>query len=259
MRIFKTVTFSSSFHLKLATLWNKRTDHPLNRVLSRYLWPDLNHWRPNFFVCRTHFKQESASAVEVSTLMHGAHSDVAENVWIAQKESIVVLIAFQTLAELILTHFSSRVSLFYFENFCISRWKLLGHTCSHNPVCWPACFGNHCCWSSAVDAGMHQPSFDSWQINEEIPSATHQVSNEALTVIRTTRCLHFGSKMISVWTRNHSYLLIFLASVAATTGVIANAFMQRKQFYPSVVYITKSNASMAVRDKDGDCLQCFRH
>ncbi|XP_055355501.1 E3 ubiquitin-protein ligase synoviolin-like [Paramacrobiotus metropolitanus] len=51
--------------------------------------------------------------------------------------------------------------------------------------------------------------------------------------------------MIAAWTRNHSYLLIFLASVAATSGVIANAFMQRKQFYPAVVYISKSNASMA--------------
>jgi len=36
------------------------------------------------------------------------------------------------------------------------------------------------------------------------------------------------------------------ASVALTTVVLANAWTQRQQFYPSVVYITKSNPSMAV-------------
>ena len=36
------------------------------------------------------------------------------------------------------------------------------------------------------------------------------------------------------------------ASVALTGLVLANAWMQRQQFYPSVVYITKSNPSMAV-------------
>ena len=35
-------------------------------------------------------------------------------------------------------------------------------------------------------------------------------------------------------------------SFALTGGVIANAYYQKKQFYPSVVYITKSNPSMAV-------------
>lgn len=39
---------------------------------------------------------------------------------------------------------------------------------------------------------------------------------------------------------------ISLLSVALTTTVIANAYYQKKQFYPSVVYITKSNPSMAV-------------
>lgn len=37
-----------------------------------------------------------------------------------------------------------------------------------------------------------------------------------------------------------------LFSVALTTVVVANAYYQKKQFYPSVVYITKSNPSMAV-------------
>ncbi|XP_023245500.1 E3 ubiquitin-protein ligase synoviolin B-like isoform X2 [Copidosoma floridanum] len=39
---------------------------------------------------------------------------------------------------------------------------------------------------------------------------------------------------------------IALISVALTCAVIGNAYYQKKQFYPSVVYITKSNPSMAV-------------
>ena len=35
-------------------------------------------------------------------------------------------------------------------------------------------------------------------------------------------------------------------SVVLTGLVLANAWVQRQQFYPSVVYITKSNPSMAV-------------
>ncbi|XP_076463487.1 E3 ubiquitin-protein ligase synoviolin A-like [Babylonia areolata] len=41
-------------------------------------------------------------------------------------------------------------------------------------------------------------------------------------------------------------LVISGISFAMTAGVIANAYYQKKQFYPSVVYITKSNPSMAV-------------
>ncbi|KAF5299561.1 hypothetical protein FQR65_LT09366 [Abscondita terminalis] len=41
-------------------------------------------------------------------------------------------------------------------------------------------------------------------------------------------------------------LAISLFSVALTSIVVANACYQKKQFYPSVVYITKSNPSMAV-------------
>ena len=36
------------------------------------------------------------------------------------------------------------------------------------------------------------------------------------------------------------------ASLALTMTVLGNAWSQRQQFYPSVVYITKSNPSMAV-------------
>lgn len=38
-------------------------------------------------------------------------------------------------------------------------------------------------------------------------------------------------------------------SIVLTSAVIANAYYQKKQFYPSVVYITKSNPSMAVSVK----------
>ena len=41
-------------------------------------------------------------------------------------------------------------------------------------------------------------------------------------------------------------LLITTASLALSISVMANAYIQKKQFYPSVVYITKSNPSMAV-------------
>lgn len=39
---------------------------------------------------------------------------------------------------------------------------------------------------------------------------------------------------------------ISILSFLLTLIVIANAYYQKKQFYPSVVYITKSNPSMAV-------------
>lgn len=41
-------------------------------------------------------------------------------------------------------------------------------------------------------------------------------------------------------------LSISFLSLTLTSLVIANAYYQKKQFYPSVVYITKSNPSMAV-------------
>ncbi|XP_043194185.1 E3 ubiquitin-protein ligase synoviolin-like [Amphibalanus amphitrite] len=40
--------------------------------------------------------------------------------------------------------------------------------------------------------------------------------------------------------------LIASLSVLLTAAVVGNAFYQKKQFYPSVVYLTKSNASLAV-------------
>lgn len=39
---------------------------------------------------------------------------------------------------------------------------------------------------------------------------------------------------------------VSIISLTLTAAVISNAYYQKKQFYPSVVYITKTNASMAV-------------
>ena len=37
-----------------------------------------------------------------------------------------------------------------------------------------------------------------------------------------------------------------LGSLAMTTAVITNAWMQKKQFYPTVVHLTRSNQSMLI-------------
>lgn len=46
----------------------------------------------------------------------------------------------------------------------------------------------------------------------------------------------------------HMWVQFLLSSAltAAVAAVIGNAFYQKQQFYPSVVYITKSNSSMIV-------------
>ena len=41
-------------------------------------------------------------------------------------------------------------------------------------------------------------------------------------------------------------VLLTCGSFALSAAVVGNAFYQKQQFYPSVVYITKSNPSMAV-------------
>lgn len=41
-------------------------------------------------------------------------------------------------------------------------------------------------------------------------------------------------------------VLVAIGTFTLTAMVIGNAYVQKKQFYPSVVYITKSNPSMAV-------------
>ena len=58
------------------------------------------------------------------------------------------------------------------------------------------------------------------------------------------RCLHsFGSMPQTVLVKAQ-YLILF--SFLLTFFVISNAFYTKKQFYPSVVYLTKSNTSLAV-------------
>ena len=42
------------------------------------------------------------------------------------------------------------------------------------------------------------------------------------------------------------FALVTIGTSMATAAVIVNAFMQKKQFYPSVVFLTKSNSSLAV-------------
>jgi E3 ubiquitin-protein ligase synoviolin len=46
-------------------------------------------------------------------------------------------------------------------------------------------------------------------------------------------------------TRFRTELAIMLSSLL-TVAVVLHAFYTKKQFYPSVVYLTKSNSSMAV-------------
>ena len=44
-------------------------------------------------------------------------------------------------------------------------------------------------------------------------------------------------------------VVLTAASLALTGAVVANAYYQKHQFYPSVVYLTKSSPSMAVSFK----------
>ena len=41
-------------------------------------------------------------------------------------------------------------------------------------------------------------------------------------------------------------LLVTAGSFVLTTGVVINAYVQKKQFYPTVVYLTKSSPCLAV-------------
>lgn len=55
--------------------------------------------------------------------------------------------------------------------------------------------------------------------------------------------MFFVSNCSSAGMRN---ICVAVSTLALTAVVIGNAYVQKKQFYPSVVYITKSNPSMAV-------------
>ena len=41
-------------------------------------------------------------------------------------------------------------------------------------------------------------------------------------------------------------ILAVTASMALTTAVVTNAWLQKKQFYPTVVHLTRSNQSMLI-------------
>lgn len=42
-------------------------------------------------------------------------------------------------------------------------------------------------------------------------------------------------------------LALAVATFAVSSYVVGNAYMQKQQFYPTVVHLTKSNSYMAVR------------
>lgn len=74
----------------------------------------------------------------------------------------------------------------------------------------------------------------------------------------TTNTAHYHGK-INIFFESISHLAdktvlkmralgISAISLAMTTAVISHAYYQKKQFYPSVVYITKSNPSMTVSE-----------
>lgn len=44
--------------------------------------------------------------------------------------------------------------------------------------------------------------------------------------------------------------LVTATSLALTGAVVAHAYLLKQQFYPTVVYLTKSSPSMAVRSRD---------
>lgn len=52
-------------------------------------------------------------------------------------------------------------------------------------------------------------------------------------------------------------LVATVISLALTTVVIGNAYYQKKQFYPSIVYLTNSNPSMAVSTSISVCYVYF--
>lgn len=53
-------------------------------------------------------------------------------------------------------------------------------------------------------------------------------------------------------------LALSLMTMSLTAVVVFNAYYQKKQFYPSVVYITKSNPCMAVSMQIPNCFPCDR-
>lgn len=51
--------------------------------------------------------------------------------------------------------------------------------------------------------------------------------------------------------------LVTVTSLALTGAVVAHAYLLKHQFYPTVVYLTKSSPSMAVRLEMKSNVLCF--
>lgn len=51
--------------------------------------------------------------------------------------------------------------------------------------------------------------------------------------------------------------LVTVTSLALTGAVVAHAYLLKHQFYPTVVYLTKSSPSMAVRLEMKSNVPCF--
>jgi hypothetical protein len=68
----------------------------------------------------------------------------------------------------------------------------------------------------------------------------------AVNKAKSTKTIDFPLANFSPKTTKMRAAGVTFLSITLTAAVIGNAFYQKKQFYPSVVYITKSNPCMAV-------------
>lgn len=83
-----------------------------------------------------------------------------------------------------------------------------------------------------------------------ITSALVQVVKKKLSDKTTDWCKITNSDQnTSLNTSKMRIELVILGSIVLSTSVVGNAYYQKKQFYPSVVHITKSNPSMMVKNK----------
>ena len=62
---------------------------------------------------------------------------------------------------------------------------------------------------------------------------------------KTQKVEHKHSKNIRIFVKMKAFVMT-AGSILLSFCVLTNAYYQKKQFYPSVVYITKSSPSMAV-------------
>ena len=88
----------------------------------------------------------------------------------------------------------------------------------------------------------------------DVPGEMHPCFLDLHSLARKT------SKMPQITSVKAEYLV--LLSFVMTAAVVVNAFQAKKQFYPSVVYLTKSSSSLAVSDpsthRSVSIIVCFR-